>query len=110
MNTRISMTAARLDDADAMASFLAPIPNGDRLAELLARGPLTSRAYDDALQSARFVASDGTVVRCFEVGEITIDQAEMIAAVCADGLPEDEAAFGALAALALGPTFEPAAS
>ncbi len=81
----ISMATARLADPAAMAQFLAPIPNNEELAKVLdGRKAVSSRAYDDATWTARFVSSDGEVVKCFTVASITIDQAEMIAAVCID--------------------------
>jgi hypothetical protein len=107
MSTRIFVATARLDDEDAMAKFLAPIPNGERLAKVLEDGhPLTSRAYDDDTWTARFVASDATEVTCFTVSDITIDQAEMIAAACPDvgGLTLDE--FRRAVEQALGPTLD----
>jgi hypothetical protein len=62
-----------------MARFLAPIPEAAALAALLhAREPLSSRAYEDETETARFVESDGTTVLCFTIAGITIDQAEMI--------------------------------
>jgi hypothetical protein len=83
MSTRIAFATARLDDADAMARFLSDIPNRDDLARVLQeRKPVSSRAYDDDSWTARFVASDGRVVKCFAVTGITIDQAEMVAAAC----------------------------
>lgn len=77
----VIVTTARLDvDAD-MAKFLSPIPNGGELAKVLEIGqPVSTRAYDDATQTARFVESDGGTVMCFMVTDITIDQAEMITA------------------------------
>jgi hypothetical protein len=79
------MATARLDDPAAMARFLSPIPNNDQLAKILhARKSVSSRAYDDETWTARFVASDGVVVKCFTVADITIDQAEIIAALCTD--------------------------
>jgi hypothetical protein len=107
MSTHISSATARLDDAAAMAEFLAPIPNGERLARVLEDGhPLASRAYDDDTWTARFVSSDATNVKCFTVSDITIDQAEMIAAACPDigGLGLDE--FRQAVELALGPTLD----
>jgi hypothetical protein len=107
MSTKISMAVARLDDGDAMAKFLAPIPNGERLGRVLEdRHPLASRAYDDETWTARFVASDATLVKCFTVSDITIDQAEMIAAACPDigELELDE--FRQAVELALGPTLD----
>jgi hypothetical protein len=107
MSTKITMAIARLDDGDAMARFLAPIPNGERLAEVLEdRHPLASRAYDDETWTARFVSSDATEVKCFTVSDITIDQAEMIAAACPDigELELDE--FRRTVEQALGPTLD----
>src|SRR6202158_4210935 len=109
MSTKISMATARLDDADAMAKFLAPIPNGEQLAKVLEdRHPLASRAYDDETWTARFVASDATEVKCFTVSDITIDQARRVAPACPDisGLALDE--FSRTVEQALGPTLDSA--
>jgi hypothetical protein len=90
-----------------MADFLAAVPNGDDLRKVLENGKaVSSRAYDDETWTARFVASDGRVVKCFTVSAITIDQAEMIAAACLDTFAWDESAFGAAVAEALGPTLD----
>src|SRR5260370_38776869 len=108
MSTKISMATARLDDGDAMAKFLAPIPYGDQLAKVLEdRHPLASRAYDDETWTARFVASDATDVKRFTGSDITIDQAEKIAAACPDisVLTLDE--FRQSIERHLGPTFAP---
>ena len=81
MATAIVTTTARLDDDAEMAKFLSPIPNGEQLANVLnERKPVSTRAYDDDTRTARFVESDGNVVMCFTVSDITIDQAEMIQA------------------------------
>ena len=107
MSTKISMATARLDDGDAMAKFLAPIPNGEQLAKILEdRHPLASRAYDDETWTARFVASDATDVKCFTVSDITIDQAEMIAAACADIICLTLDEFRRAVEQALGPTLD----
>jgi hypothetical protein len=85
MESRIVAAAAMLNDSEAMAKFLLPIPNGEQLAKLLEGGkPVSTRAYDDDTGAARFVTSDGKQVMCFTVTDITIDQAEMIAAECLD--------------------------
>ena len=64
-----------------MAKFLSPIPNGEQLAEVLkGRKPVSTRAYEDETWTARFVESDGNIVMCFTVTDVTIDQAEMIEA------------------------------
>ena len=79
----ISATNARLEDAAQMARFLAPIPNGGSLEALLKqRKVVSTRTYDDEEMLARFVRSDGTMVDCYTVKEVTIDEAEMIAAQC----------------------------
>jgi hypothetical protein len=108
MQTKISFTAARLDDAVAMAKFLSDIPNSDDLAKLLQhQKTVASRAYDDETWTARYVASDGQVVNCFAVTNVTIDQAEIIAAACMDISASDEAALREAVARSLGPMPDP---
>lgn len=98
----ISTSSARLDDGAAMAQFLSPIPNADQLAKLLALGePMSTRAYDDEAQTARFVESDGKAVTCFTVVDITIDQAELIETEFEDTGAGDEKAFQKAVARAL---------
>lgn len=93
-----------------MAKFLSAIPNGEQLSRVLhSRETVSSRAYDDDTWTARFVVSDGHIVRCFAVTDITIDQAEMIAAACVGISVVDEAHFREVVAESLGPTFDPAA-
>jgi len=66
MSTNIVLTAAPLHDAAAMAVFLRAIPNSEELAKVLqARDSVSSRAYDDDTWTARFVASDGQLVKCY---------------------------------------------
>jgi hypothetical protein len=91
-----------------MNEFLLDIPNRDDLAKVLQNGkPVASRAYDDETWTARFVASDGRLVKCFAVTDITIDQAEMIAAACIDLPAWDETLFRETVAQSLGPTIDP---
>jgi hypothetical protein len=81
MLREIITTTGRLDDDAEMAKFLLPIPNGEQLGKVLEdRRPVSTRAYDDETQTARFVESDGDIVKCFMVTDITIDQAELITA------------------------------
>jgi hypothetical protein len=104
----VSMATALLADAAAMARFLAPIPNGDRLAKILGNGkPISSRAYDDDTWTARFVASDGVSVKCFTVIDVTIDQAEIIAAVSLDFSTWQEADFRDMVRRVLAATPDP---
>ncbi len=107
MSTKILFSAARLDDAEAMGKFLLDIPNRDDLAKLLQTGkPVESRAYDDETWTARYVASDGVMVKCFAVTDITIDQAEMIAAACLEISAWDESEFRDAVLQSLGPTID----
>lgn len=102
------MATARLDDPAAMERFLSPIPHSDQLAKILCeRKSVASRAYEDETWTARFVTSDGTVVTCFTVADITIDQAEMIAAVCIDLSGWQEASFRDAVEQVLAPTPDP---
>jgi hypothetical protein len=97
------VSVARIDEIQAMAAFLASIPDSAELAELLRRpGPLNTRAYDDENQTARFVISDGNIATCFTVTDITIDQAEMITIECEKSEAWSEAAFREAAVRALG--------
>jgi hypothetical protein len=107
MSAKISFATARLDDTAAMAEFLSGIPNGDALGKILqSREAVSSRAYDDETWTARFVDSDGRVARCFAVADITIDQAEMIAAACIAVPALDETGFREIVAQSLGPTID----
>ncbi len=79
MKPTVLTTAARLDDEGEMRAFLAAIPHADGLSALLRRlEPVSTRAYEDETQTARFIESDGRRVLCFTVAGVTIDQAEMI--------------------------------
>ena len=94
MATTIVATTAHLDDDAEMATFLSPIPNGEQLATVLNdRKPVSTRAYEDETRTARFVESDGNIVMCFTVSDITIDQAEMIEAAWEEICALDETAF-----------------
>jgi hypothetical protein len=92
--TKLHTLTLRLSDSQALADFLADIPYHDGLAELLAtRTPQNTRGYDDDNQIARFVISDGNIVTCHTVHDITIDQAEMITLACEELDEWDEASF-----------------
>ena len=98
------ISTARIDEHQAMAAFLASIPDSEELAALLGtKEALNTRAYEDESQTARFVISDGTTVTCFTVTDITIDQAEMITIECEKSDAWSEGAFREAAARALGP-------
>ncbi len=102
------MAEALVEDAAQMAQFLAPIPDSDQLAKVLEKGEsVSSRAYDDETWTARFVGSDGTMVKCFTVADITIDQAEMIASVCIDPCVWQETEFREMVQRLLAATPDP---
>ncbi len=100
---KIVTTTARLDDDAEMARFLAPIPNGEQLAKVLAdKKPVSTRAYEDETWTARFVESDGEKVMCFTVAPVTIDQAEMIEMRWEGNVALSETAFAKAVEQALG--------
>jgi hypothetical protein len=83
MGDQIKTTTARIDEPQALAAFLASMPNSAELGNLIrTKEPLNTRAYDDENETARFVISDGIDATCFTVIGITIDQAEMITVEC----------------------------
>jgi len=103
MGRRIQTASARLDDDSAMAIFLAPIPNSEQLAAVLANHkPVSTRAYDDETSTARFVESDGNIAKCFTVADVTIDQAEMIEIECEATCAWEDKAFEDAVTRALG--------
>ncbi|HME40847.1 MAG TPA: hypothetical protein VKG63_17975 [Steroidobacteraceae bacterium] len=107
MSTKISCSTALLRDPQGMAKFLAAIPNSEELARVLqTRKSVSTRAYDDETWTARFVASDGAMVKCFAVTDVTIDQSEMIAAAGIDVLACDADAFREAVVRSLGPTLD----
>jgi hypothetical protein len=80
---RITESRARLDDPAEMAAFLGSIPDAAGLeALLMERRIVSTRTFDDDALIARFVRSNGSLVACYTVEEVTIDEAEMIAAQC----------------------------
>ena len=98
---------APLGESPALTRLLLTIPNGDQLGKLLEVGkPISTRAYDDETDTARFVESDGETVHCFTVTDITIDQAEMIAVECV-GMQLGIEGFREAVARALGDSFAP---
>src|SRR3984885_7495411 len=88
------VATARIDEPQAMATFLASIPDSTELAELLGgKGPLNTRAYDDENQTARFVNNERNSLNFFPGKDITIDQAEMITIECEKSDAWGETAF-----------------
>jgi hypothetical protein len=83
MERKIIESHATIADKAQMGVFLASIPNADSLeALLMERRVVSTRTYEDHAMIARFVRSNGTTVACYTVADVTIDEAEMIAAQC----------------------------
>jgi hypothetical protein len=83
MDRKITESQAKFADAAQMAVFLAAIPDAEDLAALLMeRKAVSTRTFDDDAMIARFVRSNGATVACYTVQDVTIDEAEMIAAQC----------------------------
>jgi hypothetical protein len=102
MASKIITTSAHLDSCVEMQAFLSTIPDGEMLAKVLgARKPVSTRAYEDEAQTARFVESDGSMVMCFTVSDVNIDQAELIEAEWESQCALDEAVFHQVVARAL---------
>jgi hypothetical protein len=105
---KILVSSASIKDPQAMASFLASIPDSAELAALLGREQaLNTRAYDDEHRIARFVVSDGTIATCCAVLDITIDEAELITIECEQADAWSVPAFKDAAVRALGPERRP---
>ncbi len=105
MAITIHSDAAPLGDSLALTRFLLPIPNSDQLGKLLEVGKaISTRAYDDETDTARFIEGDGETIHCFTVTDITIDQAEMIAVEIV-GMQLGTEGFREAVARALGDSF-----
>ena len=103
--TQLHVATVHLADRPALAQFLSTVPNSEGLAQLLlTETPQNTRAFDDDAQLARFVISDGAVVTCFTVENITIDQAELITLACEEADTWDEASFRQSVARVVGVT------
>ena|ERR1700733_8479506 len=83
MDHKILTSQAVLTDAAQMAAFLDGMPNATDLEALLLKMKVVStRDYEDDEMTALFVRSNGTLVACYRVEGVTIDESEMIAAQC----------------------------
>jgi hypothetical protein len=103
MDAEIETITARLDDVAEMTRFLASVPDSQELAKVLDdRNPVSTRAYEDATWTARFVESDGRTVMCFKIAPVTIDQAEMIEMQWERNIALSETAFKRAVEQALG--------
>ena len=99
----VYVASAKLTDTSAMIQLLAAIPNGDELRGLLDEmGPGHLHAYHEQTRTARYVASDGDMVMCFTVINVSPEQAATIAAECESIATWDDREFYAAVVRSLG--------
>ena len=100
---RVYVASAKLTDTSAMIQLLAAIPNGDELRSLLDEmGPGHLHSYHAQTRTARYVASDGDMVMCFTVINVSPEQAATIAAECESIATWDDREFYAAVVRSLG--------
>jgi hypothetical protein len=108
MTITILTAIARLDDSSAMNALIEPIPKGEQLRKVLSsRTSGRWKAYHNETHSARYVVSDGEVVMCFTVTDLTLEQATTIAIECKAITEWDPSAFQEAVERALGAPFDP---
>ena len=107
MTTRIIDAMARLDDVTALNALLAPIRDGATLKRKLRPGYRGHKYfYDRHTHTARFLLTNGDIVSCYSVTEVSLGEAKAIAARC-EGISEwCMTAFRAAVERALGVEFE----
>ena len=107
MTTKIFDAIARLDDAAALNALLTPIRDGVRLRKKLRPGFRGHKYfYDRHTHTARCLLTNGAVVSCFSITEVSLEEAKAIAARC-EGISEwSMTAFQAAVERALGTEFE----
>lgn len=101
---KISAALARLGDAAALNELLAPMRDSAALKRKLRLGFCGHKyTYDVQTRIARCLLTNGEIVACYSVTEVSLAEAKMIAAAC-EALSEwsmttfQEAVAGALAA------------
>jgi hypothetical protein len=107
MTTKIFDAVARLDDATALNALLAPIRDGATLKKKLRPGFRGHKYfYDGHTHTARYLLTNGDVVACYSVTDVSLEEAKAIAARC-EGINEwCMTAFRAAVHDALGSEFE----
>jgi hypothetical protein len=68
---------ARVDDADALTSLLAALPEAEGLREQLVNR-FFARAWDKASSRDYWIASDGTLASCYTLCGLTLKQAAAV--------------------------------
>jgi hypothetical protein len=107
MTTKIIDAVARLDDVTALNALLAPIRDGATLKRKLRPGYRGHKYfYDRHSHTAHYLLTNGDVVSCYSVTELSLGEAKAIAARC-EGISEwCMTAFRAAVERALGVEFE----
>jgi hypothetical protein len=83
MTTKIFDASARLDDPTALNALLAPLRGGDMLKKRLRPGYRGHKYfYDEHTHTARYLLTNGDVVACYGVVEVSLGEAKAIAARC----------------------------
>jgi len=107
MTTKIIDAVARLDDVNALNALLAPMRDGATLKRKLRPGFRGHKYfYDRHAHTAHYLLTNGDIVSCYSVTEVSLGEAKAIAARC-EGISEwCMTAFRAAVERALGTEFE----
>ena len=107
MTTKIFDATARLNDVTALNALLAPMRDGAALRKRLRPGRRGHKYfYDQHTHTAHYLLTNGDVVACYSVTEVSLGEAKAIAARC-EGISEwCMTAFRAAVERALGTEFE----
>ena len=88
MTTKIIDAMARLDDVNALNALLAPMRDGATLKRKLRPGYRGHKyCYDRHSHTAHYLLTNGDVVSCYSVTEVSLGEAKAIAARC-EGISE----------------------
>jgi hypothetical protein len=80
---RVSAALARLSDAAALNELLASLRDGAALRRKLRVGFRGHKyTYDVRTRVARCLLTNGEVVACYSVAEVSLEEAKLIALVC----------------------------
>jgi hypothetical protein len=99
---RVSSAFARLGDAAALSDLLAPMRDSAALKRKLRLGFCGHKyTYDSLSRVARCLLTNGEIVACYSVTEVSLDEAKMIAVACEDLSEWSMSTFQAAVARAL---------
>ncbi len=101
--TKITDTRARLDDAAEMNALLAPLRDSKRVQEKLLLGFRGHQYfYDRRTRIARYLYTDGAIVICYSITNVSLAQASVIAVHCEAVTVRSMTAFRSAVERALG--------